>query len=110
MLNPTERPALIDAIRALPDELSGVVEDLTDAQLDHQSVVDPWTIRKLVHHVADSHLNSFLRVKLLLTEEQPTPGGFSLGFLGPVNEGLVAWVVGMAALIGCAVWLGSKSS
>jgi ubiquinol-cytochrome c reductase cytochrome c subunit len=47
---------------------------------------------------------------LKLTEEQPTPGGFSLGFIGPVNEGLVAWVVGVAALIGCAVWLGSKSS
>jgi ubiquinol-cytochrome c reductase cytochrome c subunit len=44
------------------------------------------------------------------TEEQPTPGGFSLGFVGPVNEGLVAFVVGLAALIGCAVWLGSKSS
>jgi ubiquinol-cytochrome c reductase cytochrome c subunit len=47
---------------------------------------------------------------LKTTEEQPTPGGFSLGFIGPVNEGLVAWVVGLAALIGCAVWLGSKSS
>jgi ubiquinol-cytochrome c reductase cytochrome c subunit len=47
---------------------------------------------------------------LKLTEEQPTPGGFSLGFLGPVNEGLVAFVVGLASLIGCAVWLGAKSS
>ncbi len=47
---------------------------------------------------------------LKTTEQQPTPGGFSLGFLGPVNEGLVAWVVGIAALIGCAVWLGAKSS
>ncbi len=47
---------------------------------------------------------------LQMTSQQPTPGGFSLGFLGPVNEGLVAWVVGIAALIGCAVWLGAKSS
>src|SRR4051794_5746409 len=47
---------------------------------------------------------------LKTTEQQPTPGGFSLGFLGPVNEGLVAWVVGTASLIGCAVWLGAKSS
>jgi ubiquinol-cytochrome c reductase cytochrome c subunit len=47
---------------------------------------------------------------LKTTEEQPTPGGFSLGFIGPVNEGLVAWIVGLAALIGCAVWLGAKSS
>jgi ubiquinol-cytochrome c reductase cytochrome c subunit len=47
---------------------------------------------------------------LKTTEEQPTPGGFSLGFIGPVNEGLVAFVVGLAALVGCAVWLGAKSS
>jgi ubiquinol-cytochrome c reductase cytochrome c subunit len=47
---------------------------------------------------------------LTTTREQPTPGGFSLGFIGPVNEGLVAFLVGLAALIGCAVWLGAKAS
>ena len=47
---------------------------------------------------------------LKLSESQPSPGGFSLGFLGPVNEGLLAFIVGMAALIACAVWLGAKSS
>lgn len=72
MLTTTERPALIGAIRTLPELLSSVVEDLTDAQLDHRSAADAWTIRQLVHHVADSHLNSFIRMKLLLTEEQPT--------------------------------------
>ena len=40
----------------------------------------------------------------------PAPGGISLGSLGPVNEGLVGWIVGLVALIGCAVWLGAKSS
>jgi ubiquinol-cytochrome c reductase cytochrome c subunit len=40
----------------------------------------------------------------------PAPGGYNLGALGPVTEGLVSWVVGLAALIGCAVWLGAKSS
>ena len=40
----------------------------------------------------------------------PDPGGLSLGTIGPVSEGLVAWVVGLVALIGSAVWLGSKSS
>jgi ubiquinol-cytochrome c reductase cytochrome c subunit len=43
-------------------------------------------------------------------EEAPSPGGFSLGAIGPVSEGLVGWAVGLVALIGCAVWLGSKSS
>jgi quinol---cytochrome-c reductase cytochrome c subunit len=43
-------------------------------------------------------------------EEAPSPGGFSLGGIGPVSEGLIGWAVGLVALIGCAVWLGSKSS
>lgn len=40
----------------------------------------------------------------------PEPGGFALGGIGPVSEGLVAWVVGLVALVGCAVWLGAKAS
>lgn len=43
-------------------------------------------------------------------EEAPSPGGLSLGSLGPVTEGLVSWLVGLGLLIGCAVWLGAKSS
>lgn len=72
MLTPEQRTAKIAAIRDLPSLLSAAVAELDDAQLDTRSAVDAWTIRQLVHHVADSHLNSFLRVKLLLTEEQPT--------------------------------------
>lgn len=40
----------------------------------------------------------------------PTPGGLSLGSLGPVSEGLVVWAVGLVLLVGCAVWLGSKAA
>jgi len=40
----------------------------------------------------------------------PNPGGLSLGRIGPVSEGLVAWLVGLTILLGFAVWLGSKSS
>ena len=43
-------------------------------------------------------------------ENEPAPGGLSLGSIGPVSEGLVAWLVGLGALIACAVWLGAKSS
>jgi len=41
---------------------------------------------------------------------QPTPGGLSLGSLGPVSEGLFVWVGGILALVGCAVWLGARAS
>jgi len=47
---------------------------------------------------------------LTYIENQPAPGGLSLGSIGPVSEGLFAWLVGLGALIGCAVWLGAKSS
>ena len=43
-------------------------------------------------------------------EEQENPGGMALGSMGPVSEGLFAWVFGLGILVGCAVWLGSKSA
>ena len=43
-------------------------------------------------------------------ENKPSPGGLSLGSLGPVGDGLFIWVVGITGLIACAVWLGAKSS
>jgi ubiquinol-cytochrome c reductase cytochrome c subunit len=49
-------------------------------------------------------------IKYLKTvSAQPNPGGASLGKIGPVTEGAVAWVVGLGALIGTAVWLGAKA-
>lgn len=42
--------------------------------------------------------------------EQENPGGMALGSLGPVTEGLFAWVFGLGILVGCAVWLGSKAA
>jgi ubiquinol-cytochrome c reductase cytochrome c subunit len=43
-------------------------------------------------------------------DQQENPGGMALGSLGPVTEGLFAWVFGLGILVGCAVWLGSKSA
>lgn len=47
---------------------------------------------------------------LAYVKNTPQAGGLSLGSIGPVGEGLVVWVVGIAGLIACAVWLGAKSS
>jgi ubiquinol-cytochrome c reductase cytochrome c subunit len=47
---------------------------------------------------------------LTTIRQAPTPGGWNLGSLGPVSEGLIGWLVGLGLLIGCAVWLGAKSS
>ena len=43
-------------------------------------------------------------------KQAPNPGGLNLGGIGPVSEGLVGWIVGLVALVGCAVWLGAKAS
>jgi len=61
----------IEAIAKLPERLHAVVSDLTDAQLDTPYRPEGWTVRQLVHHIADSHMNAYIRFKLILTEEKP---------------------------------------
>jgi hypothetical protein len=59
-------------IATFPQRLNQEVHDLTDSQLDTPYRPDGWTIRQVVHHCADSHMNSLVRFKLALTEDQPT--------------------------------------
>lgn len=66
------RVRAIDAIEGLPASLREATANLTDAQLDTPYRPAGWTVRQLVHHVADSHLNAYIRMKLALTEEEPT--------------------------------------
>ncbi len=61
----------IDEIEALPEELRRAVAGLTDEQLDTPYRPGGWTLRQVVHHVLDSHLNSYIRFKWALTEEEP---------------------------------------
>ena len=62
----------IDEIEALPDEMRRAVAGLTDEQLDPPYRPGGWTLRQVVHHVPDSHLNSYVRFKWALTEDEPT--------------------------------------
>lgn len=65
------RPALIKEIAALPSHLEAVVANLDDAQLDTSYRSGGWTVRQVVHHLADSHMNAYIRMKLALTEDRP---------------------------------------
>lgn len=67
-----ERRGFIDAIALTPGSLRTAVRGLTEAQLDTPYRPGGWTVRQLVHHVADSHLNAYTRFRLALTEENPT--------------------------------------
>lgn len=69
---PTGRAAQIKVLRDLPHALRSAVAGLDDAQLDTPYRDGGWTVRQLVHHVADSHGNSFFRFKWALTEDWPT--------------------------------------
>lgn len=61
----------INDLRKLPHELAKAIEGLNDDQLDTQYREGGWTVRQVVHHVADSHMNGYIRVKWTLTEDNP---------------------------------------
>jgi hypothetical protein len=61
----------IAALADLPSELRNVVKGLDYEQLNTPYRDGGWTVRQLVHHVADSHMNAFIRVRLALTEDWP---------------------------------------
>jgi hypothetical protein len=72
MLTPERRRELIDTIGALPERLAARVRGLSDEQLTTHFLAHEWTVAQNVHHLGDSHMNSFIRLKLILTEEHPT--------------------------------------
>ena len=80
-VSPAQREEAIAQIERLPQEVRMAVEGLTDQQLDTPYRTGGWTIRQVVHHLPDSHMNSYIRFKLALTEEAPP--------IKPYNE--AAW-------------------
>src|SRR5437016_11944285 len=59
-------------LKFLPDELEIAIQNLDEAQLHTPYREGGWTVRQLVHHVADSHINAYTRFKLALTEDNPS--------------------------------------
>jgi uncharacterized damage-inducible protein DinB len=72
VLSADERAAMLEDIAATPARMRAAVAGLSDEQLDTPYREGGWTLRQVVHHVPDSHLNAYCRLKLALTEEQPT--------------------------------------
>ena len=70
-LSEGEREQLLADIEATPARMRAAVAGLTGEQLDTPYREGGWTLRQVVHHVPDSHLNAYCRLKLALTEEQP---------------------------------------
>jgi hypothetical protein len=68
-ITPTLRAAYIDTIAATPALARAAVAGLDDRQLDTRYREGGWTVRQVIHHLADDHLNSYLRSRLALTED-----------------------------------------
>jgi uncharacterized damage-inducible protein DinB len=80
-VTPALRQAAIDDIAVTPAKVRAAVAGLSEAQLDTPYREGGWTVRQVVHHIADSHMNAYVRCRLALTETQPT--------IQPYEEG--AW-------------------
>jgi hypothetical protein len=106
-LSDGQRQALIDQMAATPERMRKAVAGLSDEQLDTPYRPEGWTVRQVVHHVPESHMNSYIRFKLAMTEEEPTikpyfedrwallddasqaPVGLSLNLLDALHERMV---------------------
>ena len=71
-----DRERYIQTIRELPQKLREAVNGLNVEQLDTQYREGGWTLRQVVHHLADSHTNANIRFRLALTEDHPTVKGY----------------------------------
>lgn len=70
-ITPARRQAWIDDIAQVPTQLRSAVQGLSEAQLDTPYRAGGWTVRQVVHHLADVNLNTYVRFRLALTEEEP---------------------------------------
>ena len=92
-----QRLAAIATLAELPAKLSEALHGLDRQQLDTPYREGGWTVRQLVHHIADSHMNSFVRMRLALTEDWPA--------IVPYDEKAWAMLHDSAAPVGWSVAL-----
>lgn len=71
-ISPDERLEAIATLADLPTELRNAIKGLSHAQLNTPYREGGWTLRQVIHHLADSHMNAFIRVRLALTEDWPS--------------------------------------
>ena len=90
VVEPARYPELIEQIAAAPGIFRAGVRGLDEAQLNTPYRQGGWTVRQTVHHVADSHMNSFMRWRLALTEPEPTIRPYDQAAWGELADSRVA--------------------
>jgi len=71
-VSPEMRKQYIEELAAAPGRFAQAVRGLDDHQLETHYRPGGWTVRQVIHHVADSHMNAYVRFRLALTEDEPT--------------------------------------
>jgi uncharacterized damage-inducible protein DinB len=71
-LTEEQKRSSLDQISETPAQLRAAIKGLTEAQIDTPYRPGGWTVRQVIHHMPDSHLNAYVRFKLALTEDEPT--------------------------------------
>ena len=71
-LTQEQNQKLVEDVAQTPENLRAAVQGLSPQQLDTPYRPGGWTVRQVVHHVPDSHMNAYIRFKLALTEDEPT--------------------------------------
>jgi hypothetical protein len=82
------RAHYIEVLASLPDNLRVAIRGLSADQLDTPYRPEGWTVRQVVHHVPDSHMNAYVRFKLALTEEQPAIKPYQEGEWAKLSDSL----------------------
>jgi exoribonuclease II len=83
----SEIAGFIETINELPGKLSELIEGADDEFLNKTYREGSWTVKQVVHHIADSHLNAFIRLKLALTEDNPTIKPYSQSLWAETFDG-----------------------
>ncbi len=96
---PAEIRRAIDSIAACPGAARAAVAGLSDAQLDTPYREGGWTVRQVIHHIADSHMNSYIRMKLAATENNPRIKPYEENDWAELEDGLHAPVDVSLALL-----------
>ncbi len=98
-IEPGRRHASIDRVAAVPARLRSAIAGLDEAALAWRYRTGGWTIRQLVHHLADSHMNAFIRLRLALTEDRPTIAPYDESAWGELLDSRTAPVEGSLRLL-----------
>ncbi len=88
--SPQEIRRAIDTIAACPKALRAAVAGLNDAQLDTPYRDGGWTVRQVTHHIADSHMNAYIRCKLAVTEDHPRVKAYEQADWARLEDGRTA--------------------